>query len=127
VKEEWEIWEQICILDTANKDKASTHYGFGPMILLDPGSLAFDSPEKYGYTLVFKSFEDYLNGMSFPSWRHWISYETRFLNREQIADLIIDSLEYSTKLRYNYDLCYPKEAYAALKQLDSFRQFTEGI
>lgn len=121
LKADWEIWEQICILDTASRDKVSAHYGFGPMILLDPGSLAFDYPEKYGYNLKFKNLADYVSGMSLPSWYYWISYETRFLNRERIADLIIDSLEYSAKLRYNYGLCFSEESYAALRQLDSFK------
>ena len=74
-------------------------YAFGPMILLDPGSLAFDNPEKYGYSLLFKELEDYINGMSLPSWHQWISYETRHLDKEAITKLTIDTLEYSINLR----------------------------
>jgi hypothetical protein len=69
------------------------------MILLDPGSLAFDRPTSYGYNLIFKDLEDYVKGLSLPSWHQWISYETKSLNREQIANLTIDSLEYSINLR----------------------------
>jgi hypothetical protein len=83
------------------------------MILLDPGSLAFNSPEKYGYHLLFNNLEDYIQGMSLPSWHQWISFETMFLNRDEITKLIIDSIECSTKLREKYGL-YSEEM--ALKQ-----------
>jgi hypothetical protein len=72
------------------------------MILLDPGSHAFDYPKSYGYRLIFKNLEDYIKGMSLPSWHQWISYETDNLSREEITRLIIDSLEYSINLRERY-------------------------
>jgi hypothetical protein len=72
---------------------------FGPMILLDPGSLAFDFPKSHGYRLIFKDLEDYIKGMSLPSWHQWISYETKYLNRDLITELTIASLEYSINLR----------------------------
>ena len=37
--------------------------------------------------------------MSLPSWHQWISYETKYLNRDEIIKLTIDSLEYSINLR----------------------------
>jgi hypothetical protein len=37
--------------------------------------------------------------MSLPSWHQWISYETKSLDRDLIAKLTIDSLEYSINLR----------------------------
>jgi radical SAM superfamily enzyme YgiQ (UPF0313 family) len=97
IKKTWESWEQLCMLNL-NYD-APVDYAFGPMLLLDPGSLAFDRPTSYGYRLVFKTLEDYVNGMSLPSWHQWISYETKSLDRELIAKLTIDSLEYSINLR----------------------------
>jgi B12-binding domain/radical SAM domain protein len=97
IKKTWESWEQICMLNL--KNNAPVDYAFGPMLLLDPGSLAFDRPTSYGYHLVFKDLEDYVNGMSLPSWHQWISYETKSLDRDLIAKLTIDSLEYSINLR----------------------------
>jgi B12-binding domain/radical SAM domain protein len=97
IRETWERWEEICSMNLIGK--APVDYAFGPMILLDPGSLAFDSPASYGYRLLFKNLEDYIRGMSLPAWHQWISYETEHLDREQITKLIIDSLEYSINLR----------------------------
>lgn len=97
IRQTWQEWEQIC---TLNRDgQAPVDYAFGPMLLLDPGSLAFDRPTSYGYRLRFNNFQDYINGMSLPSWHQWISYETKHLDRDSITKLIIDSLEYSINLR----------------------------
>lgn len=96
----WEEWEQICSMNV--NGNAPVDYAFGPMILLDPGSLAFDRTTSYGYRLIFKNFEDYVRGMSQPSWHQWISYETKFLDRDAIVQLIIDSLERSINLREKY-------------------------
>lgn len=57
---------------------------FGEMLLLDPGSPAFDNPEKYGYKIFFKNLQDYVNGMSSPAWSDWLSYETKRLTRREL-------------------------------------------
>jgi len=62
---------------------------FGEMLLLDPGSSAFDNPKKYGYKLIFNTLQDYVNGMSSPAWTDWLSYETKELNKEEILRLPI--------------------------------------
>jgi hypothetical protein len=97
IQQTWKSWEQICLLN--QNHHAPVDYAFGPMILLDPGSLAFDRAASYGYRPVFKSLEDYISGLSLPAWHQWISYETKFLDRAAIAKLTIDSLEYSINLR----------------------------
>jgi hypothetical protein len=65
------------------------------MILLDPGSLAFDFPAEHGYLPIFKNLEDYINGLSEPSWHQWISYETKLLDRHGLAELFLESMEYA--------------------------------
>jgi len=74
-----------------NLGKVSTE--FGPMILLDPGSLAFRDPEKYGYKLILKNITDYYHAMSLPHWSLWISYETKNFNRLELASIILDFWE----------------------------------
>lgn len=100
IQETWRVWDQICAVNV--KGKAPVNYGYGAMILLDPGSQAFDSPASHGYRLIFKNLEDYRAGMSLPSWHQWLSYETRSLDRQAIATLIIDSIDYSIQLREKY-------------------------
>jgi len=65
----------------------------GMLIMLDPGSPAFYDPEKYGYRLRFKSFRDYFEAMtSYYIWTDWISYETKYFNRDELASLMLRSL-----------------------------------
>jgi B12-binding domain/radical SAM domain protein len=107
IRETWGVWEQICSFDQRvgkTGDGAPVFHSFGPMVLLDPGSPAFNFPDRHGYRIIFKSLKDYIDGMSLPSWHQWISYETRFLNRDLITRLIIDSIEYSINLREKYGL-----------------------
>ena len=74
------------------------------MILLDPGSIAFDFPDNNGYKLLFKNLEEYANGMSLPSWHQWISYETKNLDKELITEFTIDSIDDSINLREQYGI-----------------------
>jgi B12-binding domain/radical SAM domain protein len=113
IKETWEIWDQICLTSEANGGKAPVHFAFGPMILLDPGSHGFDFPERHGYHLLFKTLEDYITGMSLSSWHQWISYKTTSLNRDSIAELIIDSVERSIDLEEKHGLRSSLDADAA--------------
>jgi B12-binding domain/radical SAM domain protein len=72
----WELWEQLSALENstvARRDAMGVGSGVplgGPIsgpILLDPGSAAFDNPEKYGYKLLYRSLEEYIAGLSGPS------------------------------------------------------------
>jgi B12-binding domain/radical SAM domain protein len=52
---------------------------------LDPGSLAFENPERFGYRLRFKSLEEHRQAMLAPSWKDTLNYETNWMTREEIA------------------------------------------
>jgi B12-binding domain/radical SAM domain protein len=81
----------------------------GP-IQLDPGSLAFDFPEKYGYQLLYPGLKEYIQALSQPSWHRWINYRTDLLAREQIVELILRSSAFSIAARLEYGLCAPQQA-----------------
>lgn len=53
---------------------------------LDPGSLAFEHPERYGYRLLYSSLEQHRQALLEPSWKYTLNYETEWMNREQIVD-----------------------------------------
>lgn len=113
-KETQKMWEQLCILDQKARLEGrfrdlEEHFRIGgptmsQMILLDPGSLAFDFPEKYGYKLIFRDFEQYVQGLSTPSWHMWINYETEMLSRSELAELFLESIDYETAEREKYGL-----------------------
>lgn len=53
---------------------------------LDPGSLAFENPEHYGYRLLFHSLEEHRQALLEPSWKYTLNYETEWMSREQLVD-----------------------------------------
>ncbi len=53
---------------------------------LDPGSIAFEEPEKVGYKMRFRTLEEHRRALLAPSWKYTLSYETEWLNRDEIAD-----------------------------------------
>ena len=110
IKETWKIWEDVCSIGYRGKESPPVHYVLGQMILLDPGAPAFDSPNDYGYRLIFKNFEDYYNGMSSPIWTEWLSYETKYLDKDLLLRQIIDSTEVSINLREKYGIYDPNTA-----------------
>ncbi len=52
---------------------------------LDPGSLAFEKAEELGYRLFCRTLEDYRQALLGPSWKYTLSYETKWMTREDIV------------------------------------------
>jgi hypothetical protein len=77
------------------------------MLLLDPGSLAFDFPEKYGYQLLFKTFNDYYTALSTPFWTQWISYQTKFLEHKDLIELWLQFWDRRITIYETYGLLHP--------------------
>jgi B12-binding domain/radical SAM domain protein len=108
VTKTWELWDRISSLEQIMNTRGralglgdSVPLG-GPIlgpIVLDPGSLAFDFPEKYGYKLLYKTLEEYIRGLSGPSWHHWLNYETSLLKKEEIIEIILQSTAFSIEQR----------------------------
>jgi B12-binding domain/radical SAM domain protein len=53
---------------------------------LDPGSIAFERAEEIGYRVFYKTLEDYRQALLAPSWKYTLSYETKWMSREQIVE-----------------------------------------
>jgi hypothetical protein len=58
---------------------------------LDPGSLAYEHPERFGYRRYADSLQDHRNLLLQPSWKHILSYETRWLDRHTLADVTYEA------------------------------------
>ncbi len=63
---------------------------------LDPGSQAFEEPEKFGYKLLFRSLEEHRRALLEPSWKYMLNYETRWLNRDELV-----AATYEAALKFN--------------------------
>jgi B12-binding domain/radical SAM domain protein len=119
VKETWDLCEQLSTLDRHALEQGwfadirdTVPIGWpilGP-ILIDPGSKAFDAPEKHGYKLLYPNLEAYIQGLSRPSWHQWMNYETRLLNKDAIVDLILQSMEFIIDHKAKYGFYTSMEA-----------------
>jgi len=53
---------------------------------LDPGSAAFEHPEKHGYKILFKDLESHRQSLLQPSWKYTLNYETKWMDRNQLVE-----------------------------------------
>jgi B12-binding domain/radical SAM domain protein len=67
---------------------------------LDPGSPAFENPEKYGYKKFCNKLEDFREAMKQPSWKNMLSYETNSMTREEIVKATYDSALKLNEFKY---------------------------
>ncbi|HAL17955.1 MAG TPA: TIGR04190 family B12-binding domain/radical SAM domain protein [Anaerolineaceae bacterium] len=58
---------------------------------VDPGSRAFEEPEKHGYRLFARTLEEHRRQLLAPSWKYVLNYETIWMNRDQIANATYES------------------------------------
>jgi B12-binding domain/radical SAM domain protein len=58
---------------------------------LDPGSQAFEEPEKHGYRLSARTLEEHRQHLLAPSWKYVLNYETIWMNRDQIVAATYES------------------------------------
>ncbi len=63
---------------------------------LDPGSLAYEQSERHGYLVRDRTLAAHARALLQPTWKHVLSYETRWMNRDQIA-----AATYEAGLRLN--------------------------
>jgi len=67
--------------------KARTLFPFiSPLApFLDPGSMVFEHPEKFGYRLLFRTLEEHRQALEGPSWKYFLNYETQWMTRDDIV------------------------------------------
>lgn len=62
---------------------------FAPFV--DPGSRAFEEPEKWGYKFFARTLDEHRALLENPSWKHVLSYETIWMSRDEIAETSYDA------------------------------------
>ncbi|MEM0016912.1 MAG: TIGR04190 family B12-binding domain/radical SAM domain protein [Candidatus Korarchaeum sp.] len=60
---------------------------------IDPGSRAFSDPERYGYRLLLKGFEEHRRALIVSHWMHSLNYETGWMSRKEIVEATLDGYE----------------------------------
>jgi len=71
---------------------------FAPFV--DPGSKAFEDPEAMGYRTFARTLEEHRQLLDSPSWKLVLSYETKWMTRDQIAEVSYDSALELAKIEF---------------------------
>ncbi len=69
---------------------------------LDPGSLAFEQPQRYGYHILFRTLKEHRQALLSPSWKYSLNYETEWMTRQQIVDTAYEAILRLNRLKAKY-------------------------
>ncbi|MEA1959134.1 MAG: TIGR04190 family B12-binding domain/radical SAM domain protein, partial [Chloroflexota bacterium] len=94
---------------------------------LDPGSLAFENPDKFGYRLLCRTVEEHRQALDSPSWKYHLNYETELLSRADIIDTAYDAEEAMNRLKEKYGIIPRKKAEATAWRLATGREMLAAI
>ena len=84
---------------------------------LDPGSLGFEQPERYGYRLLFRTLEEHRQALLSPSWKYSLNYETEWMTRHQIAETAYEAILGLNRLKVKYGIISKQMAEAGERRI----------
>ncbi len=94
---------------------------------LDPGSYAFEHAEEVGYKLLARTLEEHRARLASPSWKHVLSYETRWMSRDDIVDTSYDAADQLNRARYESELIDANELGARVERTEMARRMMREI
>lgn len=94
---------------------------------LDPGSIGFENPDKFGYKVLFKSLEEHRRALTSPSWKDSLNYETEWMTREQIADSAYEAIMRLIRFKEKRGVVSKELADVGLKRLEAGREMMHRI
>ena len=133
------LQDTASVLETLNYcDELMTKYGQGikgkihPYIsplapFLDPGSRAFENPEKYGYKMFFRSLEEHRVALLAPSWKQTLNYETQWMSRDEIVAVTYEAAVQLGRLKRKHGMLSPKEMEILENRIASEKKMLEEI
>lgn len=90
------------LLDRFDRDRRLAFFTAPLAPFLDPGSLAFEFPERYGYRKLLHSLEDHRQALTAPSWKYLLNYETETMSRDDIVDATYETALRLARLKRDY-------------------------
>ncbi|MEM3451099.1 MAG: TIGR04190 family B12-binding domain/radical SAM domain protein [Nitrososphaerales archaeon] len=70
---------------------------------LDPGSIAFEDPNKHGYQLFFKELEEYRQAIRNPSWKYFLNYQTLWMSRDELVNVTYEAAYLLNRIKVQND------------------------
>lgn len=94
---------------------------------IDPGSYAFEHPEKSGYRLFARTLEDHRVRLASPSWKYVLSYETEWMTRDEIVETSYDAADVLNRARRDCGLIDDEELGQRVQRTDMARQLMHEV
>ena len=94
---------------------------------LDPGSLGFEQPERYGYRIRFRTLAEHRQALVAPSWKYSLNYETEWMTRQQIADVAYEAILRLNRLKAKYGVISKQMAEAGEQRILAARDMMHRI
>lgn len=77
---------------------------------LDPGSRAYEQADRFGYIRHATTLEDHRRLLLQPTWKHILSYETRWMDRDALADVTYEAGFRLNRLKREFGLISAEKA-----------------
>ena len=87
----------------------------------------FEEPEKYGYRLIHRTFEEHRQALTQPSWKYILNYETRWMSRDEIVDSTYEAGLRLNRLKARYGLVDPAQANVTEERILRARRLIRDI
>jgi B12-binding domain/radical SAM domain protein len=94
---------------------------------LDPGSLVFENPERYGYRLLARTLEEHRQALIQPSWKYTLNYETQWLTRDEIVQASYEAGRRLNRIKARYGLIDAATAADVEARIDQAQAITARI
>ena len=94
---------------------------------LDPGSRAFEDPEKYGYRLFHRTLEEHRQALLSPSWKHTLNYETIWMSRDELVESVYEAALGLNAIKRRYGLVRARDAERIEARIWRERQITRSL
>lgn len=94
---------------------------------LDPGSLAFEQPDRYGYHVLFRTLEEHRQALLSPSWKHSLNYETEWMTCDQIAETAYEAILRLIRLKKKYQIISDQMAEIGVRRIEAAREMMHRV
>ena len=115
------------LLDRFEGDKRLSFFISPLAPFLDPGSLGFEYPERYGYHILFKTLEEHRQALVTPVWKYSMNYETDWLTRQQNVDISYEAILGLNRLKLKYGIISEKMAKISERRIKAAREMAYRI
>ena len=91
---------------------------------IDPGSLAFEQSESYGYNITRPNLFSQIEGFNQPIWKYYLNYETKLMNLDDIIRLSYKYVKKLNEIKLKYKIMSQEAYRESIKLLNFLENLT---